>query len=640
MGLRGAIGGGPMRTGTVISLGASAVLGFGALIVARVWLPQPAAHGPQAKAVGARDRDRARGGRQRRPSPMAASSTPSHLIVEQLPAGDVPPGAFSDPNQIDQAAGRRADRAAADRRARAGAAEQAQRRRRPGHRLGRRSPRACAPTPSAISDIAGVGGHVLPGDRVDVIVTRQPPIPKAVQGPSATTASSSAPTWCCRTSRSSAWTSTPIRPARQVVGRPHRDAGGQRAGRPEAGGGRPDRHACRWRCAAPARPTSRRCARSRSATFARRRHGAGSVVRRTTCASVGSRAPTAPAAPSARPHGGTIVVTRTHSVTVVHGDASTQRRRPRRAVRGGRLSRAPAPAERSNQDETPPRPHRLGAAGAGPASPARRRPRCRRTRAPARPSWCRRTSRRRSASTIRPARSSSPSPTPCRWSPPPTAASTCAASRLGVTNILIYDAQHRLAQVVDVRVGYDVDSLQADLATALPGEHIRVAELRRRHPAHRRGLDARRRRPRRGDRRALRAQERRTASSTSPGPAGAGRRAGDRGLAHGDAATSASTSTSQGLNSGIPVLQRLGAAKRHHPAGHLRRQRHQFGAWDDRAPTSQALEQKGAIRDLARPNLVAMSGQEASFLAGGQFPVPIPNGLSSAPPPSSSRSSA
>src|SRR5579863_2352045 len=48
---------------------------------------------------------------------------------------------------------------------------------------------------------------------------------------------------------------------------------------------------------------------------------------------------------------------------------------------------------------------------------------------------------------------------------------------LGVTNILIYDAQHRLAQVVDVRVGYDVASLQADLASALPGEKVAVANF-------------------------------------------------------------------------------------------------------------------------------------------------------------------
>ena len=35
-----------------------------------------------------------------------------------------------------------------------------------------------------------------------------------------------------------------------------------------------------------------------------------------------------------------------------------------------------------------------------------------------------------------------------------------------------------------------------------------------------------------------------------------------------------------------------------------------------------ALEQKGIVRTLARPNLVAMSGEKASFLAGGEFPFP------------------
>ena len=35
-----------------------------------------------------------------------------------------------------------------------------------------------------------------------------------------------------------------------------------------------------------------------------------------------------------------------------------------------------------------------------------------------------------------------------------------------------------------------------------------------------------------------------------------------------------------------------------------------------------ALETKGAARSLAEPNLVALSGETASFLAGGEFPVP------------------
>src|SRR5690348_7015696 len=39
-----------------------------------------------------------------------------------------------------------------------------------------------------------------------------------------------------------------------------------------------------------------------------------------------------------------------------------------------------------------------------------------------------------------------------------------------------------------------------------------------------------------------------------------------------------------------------------------------------------ALQQQGALRALAEPNLIAMNGQEASFLAGGEFPVPIVQG--------------
>ena len=35
-----------------------------------------------------------------------------------------------------------------------------------------------------------------------------------------------------------------------------------------------------------------------------------------------------------------------------------------------------------------------------------------------------------------------------------------------------------------------------------------------------------------------------------------------------------------------------------------------------------ALEQKGLVRTLAQPNLIALSGETASFLAGGEFPVP------------------
>src|SRR5439155_20419824 len=39
-----------------------------------------------------------------------------------------------------------------------------------------------------------------------------------------------------------------------------------------------------------------------------------------------------------------------------------------------------------------------------------------------------------------------------------------------------------------------------------------------------------------------------------------------------------------------------------------------------------ALSTRGLFESLAEPNLVAESGKEASFLAGGEFPIPVAQG--------------
>jgi len=39
-----------------------------------------------------------------------------------------------------------------------------------------------------------------------------------------------------------------------------------------------------------------------------------------------------------------------------------------------------------------------------------------------------------------------------------------------------------------------------------------------------------------------------------------------------------------------------------------------------------ALESTGYFQTLAEPNLIAYNGQEASFLAGGEFPIPVVQG--------------
>ena len=46
----------------------------------------------------------------------------------------------------------------------------------------------------------------------------------------------------------------------------------------------------------------------------------------------------------------------------------------------------------------------------------------------------------------------------------------------------------------------------------------------------------------------------------------------------------------------------------------------------DLGATIRALQSRGLFESLAEPNVVAQSGKEASFLAGGEFPVPIAQG--------------
>jgi pilus assembly protein CpaB len=157
-----------MRTGTVVSLGASAVLGVGALIVARVWLPQPAKpQGPAAAATQTVPVVVASGD-----IPYGTKLDPSKLLVEQLPAGDAPKGAFTTTAQVLGQAGGAPIVLTPISSREAILPEKLS------------GPGARATVAAAISegmraytigitDVAGVGGHALPGDRVDVVLTRQ-----------------------------------------------------------------------------------------------------------------------------------------------------------------------------------------------------------------------------------------------------------------------------------------------------------------------------------------------------------------------------------------------------------------------------------------------------------------------------------
>jgi len=73
------------------------------------------------------------------------------------------------------------------------------------------------------------------------------------------------------------------------------------------------------------------------------------------------------------------------------------------------------------------------------------------------------------------------------------------------------------------------------------------------------------------------------------------------------------------LLSGLPVLDALPGA------GFLNGGTTLAGTANNGRFTSflDALEKKGVVKTLAEPNLIALSGDTASFLAGGEFPIPV-----------------
>jgi pilus assembly protein CpaC len=197
---------------------------------------------------------------------------------------------------------------------------------------------------------------------------------------------------------------------------------------------------------------------------------------------------------------------------------------------------------------------------------------------------------------------------------------------LGVTNLLIYDRPHHLAQVIDVRVGHDIDSLQQDLAQALPDEHITASNMAggillsgtasTGAVATRAKAIAERYAPQAVSSSIVIASDQQVmvevrvieASRTSLKDMGFNLEA-----ANNQGSFSFSSGTSNGLQSGLTPQGVLSATGK-------------FGDVTVNA-TLAALEQKGLVHTLAKPNLLAMSGEEASFLAGGEFPYPVPNGL-------------
>ena len=154
-----------MRVGTIVSLGASAVLGLGALVVAKVWLPSTGKHEKQVETV-----------------PIVAAAKPlafgtkldeKSLVVLQLPVDAAPVGAYHSVSEVIKLDAGGAPVALTPIAAREVLL--------PGKLSGAgvRASVAAIITPGmraytiTASEQSGVGGHALPGDRVDILLTRQ-----------------------------------------------------------------------------------------------------------------------------------------------------------------------------------------------------------------------------------------------------------------------------------------------------------------------------------------------------------------------------------------------------------------------------------------------------------------------------------
>ncbi|HKR88606.1 MAG TPA: type II and III secretion system protein family protein [Phenylobacterium sp.] len=191
---------------------------------------------------------------------------------------------------------------------------------------------------------------------------------------------------------------------------------------------------------------------------------------------------------------------------------------------------------------------------------------------------------------------------------------------LGETNLLVYGAGGRLAEILDVRVGYDAQALQEDLGIAFPNENIQVRAT--------------------GEGVLL------TGHVSNTGVAGRA-----KALAEKFAPQSVTSQISVGASQEVVLEVRVMEASRsllHDVGVNLAIQNSSFqfvtganGLLSGNSPAGvlkltgasgsttidaqiQALESKGLVRTLARPNLVAISGEKASFLAGGEFPYPVP----------------
>lgn len=199
---------------------------------------------------------------------------------------------------------------------------------------------------------------------------------------------------------------------------------------------------------------------------------------------------------------------------------------------------------------------------------------------------------------------------------------------IGGTRLSVLDANRRLLGIIEIEVAYDAAAIDAQFRKSLPGSNIRVTPVNGSIMLTGMVTDAI-------------ALEKAIAIANQYAPDAVNNAltvAGSQQVLLEVRFVEASRSASRNLGIGLDAASRSGSfglltnigagpagigafPKTVLPFGSMVTQLLSGGVTAD--ALIQALEEKGLARRLAEPNLVALSGDTASFLAGGEFPFPV-----------------
>jgi pilus assembly protein CpaC len=199
--------------------------------------------------------------------------------------------------------------------------------------------------------------------------------------------------------------------------------------------------------------------------------------------------------------------------------------------------------------------------------------------------------------------------------------------KIGTTNVSVYDAAKALVGVIEIEVAYDGARLAADVERTSPGTGARVSSANGRTILSGTVPDA-----------VTAARTVALAKEYGPEVLNDLKVRGSQQVMLEVRFVEASRDAGKELGVGINAVGRNGNRVRGvsnlaslDAIGGLATGNVPFGALVGQVLSRglqadviiKALEEKGLARRLAEPNLIAMSGEKASFLAGGEFPIPV-----------------